>query len=150
MKNFTTICFGVLVCLFTACEETGSTTLELPFGGKIQDFQKTGITKTDLTSSLWFFENGCVFLVDDCDSFAIGSVEAIDGKLSFAPNSEWLDGDSCPSSEDLTDLLKNLSGIYSLSEKQVLTITTVEGNTISVQGSDAIIDPLCTVESRSK
>ncbi len=133
-----------------SCEESGNTSLELPFGGRIVKYQSGGTTKSDPASSLWFFKNGCVYLVDTCDSFRLGTIELIGEEVLFSPSSEWLADDHCASSEALVDLLENLSGTYSLSEFGFLTITTKRGDMIRIQGSDTIIDPACPVESIAK
>ncbi len=151
MKNLTLLIVGFLVSLIvSSCEESGNTSLELPFGGRIQNFQSNGITKTDLTSSIWFFENGCVYLVDNCDSFRLGTIELKDEVILFSASSEWLNGDHCTSSEALVDLLKNLSGSYQLSSSELLTIVTNRGDTMEILGSDIIIDPACPAENIAK
>ena len=150
MKNLSLpgIVILFILCL-ASCEDAKPTHLELPFGGKIASFESNGFSRSDLTSSLWFFENGCVFLVDDCDSFAIGSVEVTGDQIVFSPSTAWLSGDHCELSGELVALLESLSGTYTLYPNRLMTISTSRGN-IAIEGSNAVIEPLCIVEDTSK
>ncbi|GAB4234581.1 MAG: hypothetical protein Tsb0034_08300 [Ekhidna sp.] len=149
MKRETKLIYLILALCFTtilfSCEEQEvNNGLQLPLGGKIESYTTSdGTIHNDITSSIWFFENRCVYLVNECEAASIGSFELVEDNFIFSPDSESIDQLSCESNEDLIAVLKEFSGVYEITDSKELSIVTHSGSEVSISLSEVTIEPVC-------
>lgn len=137
----------VVLVTFSCDEQDAKAQLELPFGGRIESFATNeGVVGNNLNSSIWFFENGCAYLVDDCNQSSIGSFGFEEGKFTFFTDESLLSNVSCDTNKDLVKILGDFNGTYLMSTSNQLTINTESGHRMTVNNSNVVITPLCLMD----